>query len=448
MTFRFSSSRLSLRTRLIFVAVVLLLFVLSVVGWGTSRAFYASVEQNAADALRNQILLILSSLEVEEGQVIVPLTPSDPRLGQVNSALFAQIVAADGRVLWRSPSLLEDRIELESSKISDIEYIPSASLSNGLALVASRLNVVWESDTGTVQFTVEVAEARRIYEQRALGYTRSVAVLLGFVGIAVILILMLMGVWLIRPLRRITNEVREVEVGDRQSFNEDYPSELNQLTHHLNVLLDVEEQRIERHKQVLGNLAHSLKTPLAVLQGMRQEGAAQEQLDAMRSIIDYQLQNASTVGRRRFAKPIDASQVCERVVRSVQRLYADRSIDIVAEIEQHVLFYGDEGDWHELVGNLMDNACKWASTQVRLLLSAKPNSEHRSGLRLTVQDDGPGMTPAQQKNAMKRGVRLDTQTSGQGLGLSIVADIVDAYQAEMQLDSMPDQGTIWTVEFE
>ncbi|MEO0367710.1 MAG: ATP-binding protein [Pseudomonadota bacterium] len=433
-------NRMPLRLRLIFVGLVLLLTLLGVVGVGISRAFQDSVLTNAEGALRNQILLVLSAMEVVDGQVEMPSMLSEPRLNQPNSELFAQITDFNKQWLWRSGSLLDDHILINQISTSEISFIELADLSTGDELFASQLNVEWETDDGILPFTVQVAESTRPYTQRLQRYNQQVLTLLGILAALILLTLSLLFVWFLRPIARISREVGEVESGDRVSFNEDYPVELNRLTQNLNQLLQHEEKRISRQKEVLGNLAHSLKTPLAILRGLafdkETKNEAETQIDNMQSIIEYQLQSASTVGRRHFSKPISIYQVTRALVASLEKLYLAKGVTINLEINEEARFYGDEGDWQELLGNLLDNACKWAKSRVDVEIRNRRKSDSlRQSLSLIVVDDGVGMPEDQQRKVLQRGVRLDSQTPGHGLGLSIVKGIVDAYDAKLTLEN-------------
>ena len=374
----------------------------------------------------------------------------DPRLSQTNSSLFAQIRNDDNRVLWRSASLLDDEIVVDEPATSEIKFHPQGRLSGSQKIYVTDLKVEWETADGVVPFTVQVAELQRGYRQRLAEYNRQVLTLLASLGALILAALALLFYWFLGPLNRIAEEVSEVESGKRREFNEDYPKELNQLTHNLNQLLDHEDRRIERHKEVLGNLAHSLKTPIAIMTGLKfapdTEVDAREQLMQMQAIIDYQLNSASTIGPRRFSRPIDVSVISQKIIESLTKLHKPRALNVTTNISEHVLFFGDEGDWHELLGNLLDNAFKWAQKGVWVTLeSVQGDDAQRPGLRLSVADDGPGLSAQDAERITERGVRLDTQTPGHGLGLNIVKGIVTAYGAELSLSTHAGAGTQWEI---
>ena len=439
----------SLRRRLLFSAIGLIIVFFGVLGVVLTAAFKDTVLSNSEDALRNQILLLMADIELEEGEIVLPSRVAEPRLSQADSSLYAQISRPDAGIVWRSDSLLDAQLPIIQSGLGEFRFIDQSSHSN--ARLQMSFGVSWETDQGDVPFIIHVAELADPYLKRIRRYERALWLWLGALGSALVMLLLAVLAWVLNPLRKVSKQVGEIEQGQRQRFDEDYPREVSQLTQNLNQLLTFEEQRIVRHKEVLGNLAHSLKTPIAVLSGLdyaqKNKTQVDGQLDTMRNIIEYQLQSASAVGRRRFAKPILIAEQSRKVISSLAKLYKDKQIEIVSDIPNDLLFYGDKGDWMELLGNLLDNACKWAHTKIDLRLSAvsfEGQQSSRTGILLIVEDDGPGIDTQVKKTILERGVRLDSQTPGHGLGLHIVKGIVEAYDGEIEIEQL-DKGTRFTV---
>ncbi len=433
----------SLRRRLLIIATLLLLVFLGIIGYGLNRAFESSVQSAAQDSLRNQILLLIAAVDVVDGQVIAPDVLSEPRLQQADSNLFAQIYSLNDRqvptMLWRSPSLLERELPVQAGGLGDFEFTGAVKWSE-LNINTMVLAVEWETDGGNVPFVIQVAESNQAYLARLHRYQRQVGVWLLFFGGALVLLLLGFLSWSLKPLERMRKQVSEIEQGQRMRFDEDYPVEVSRLTQNLNQLLSYEEQRIEKQKEVLGNLAHSLKTPIAILKGLKYSSEvkleSEEQLSAMQTIIDYQLQSASAVGRRRFAKGIKIEEISQQIVRSLEKLHANKHLTVKCTIDPEVLFYGEQGDWMELMGNLCDNAFKWAASNVIIHVEQVDLGQHASQkkpIKLSVQDDGVGIDRDQRDVILQRGVRLDSQTPGHGLGMSIVKNIVDAYDGDINI---------------
>ena len=427
----------SLRRRLLIIATLLLLLFLGIMGVALNRAFEESVLSNAEDNLRNQILLLIANIEVDDNKVVVPEILPEPRLGQIDSSLFAQVSVEGKGVVWRSPSLLDKQLPMLINSLGQFTFYDEFDWPGQAATYATSLGIEWETEQGDFPFTVQVAEYSAFYTKRLARYQRQVGFwLLVFGGALIALLLALLG-WALKPLRRVTQQVGEIEEGVRQRFDEDYPLEVSRLTQNLNQLLNFDEKRITHQKEVLGNLAHSLKTPIAVLSGLNysaeNHGEAHQQIDTMKTIIDYQLQSASTVGRRRFSKPILIFPQTQQIVSTLQKLHAEKNIDCQILMDPNTLFYGDEGDWMELAGNLLDNAFKWTESKVTIMvenMQQRDSASHRQSLKLMVEDNGVGVDDDFKKTISQRGVRLDSQTPGHGLGLHIVKGIVDAYDGE------------------
>ncbi len=423
-------------------------------GFGLNRAFERSVLAAAEDALRNQVMLLISGIEVVDGKVVPPLALTEPRLMQADSDLYAQIRAfpSANTVLWRSPSLLERELPNAESGLGNFEFSPSLAWQQD-SINLTTLAVEWETPEGAVPFIVQVGESDASYKRRLVRYQRQVGVWLLFFGGALIVLLLGMLGWALKPLERVRKQVGEIEVGERTRFDEDYPMEVSRLTQNLNQLLNFEEKRIERHREVLGNLAHSLKTPIAVLKGLQYrpevKSEADEQLSSMQTIIDYQLQSASAVGRRRFSQAVDIQESSEQIVRSLEKLHVSKGLSVDLSISPGTVFFGDKGDWMEVLGNLCDNAFKWSSSKVSIEikpLETTQSQSNKSSIEIIVQDDGPGIDEALKTSISQRGVRLDTQTPGHGLGMHIVKGVVDAYDGVLTVThSEFDSGTKFVV---
>ncbi|HEB86406.1 MAG TPA: GHKL domain-containing protein, partial [Gammaproteobacteria bacterium] len=221
-----------------------------------------------------------------------------------------------------------------------------------------------------------------------------------------------------------------------------YPQEIKRLTVNINQLLKQERAQKTRYRHALGDLAHSLKTPLAVMRstlGRKKPDdtdALNEQITRMNSIVQYQLQRAATQGLTTMGKSVEVAPLVKRLLASLDKVYRDRQIRVKATIEDGLVYRGDEGDLMEVLGNLLDNAFKWAEQHIELEVS-------RTGEQLSIhiRDDGPGMPGEMISDLLKRGVRADQSTSGHGIGLSIVKNIVDACQGELLIVQRPQGGS-------
>jgi two-component system sensor histidine kinase PhoQ len=247
----------------------------------------------------------------------------------------------------------------------------------------------------------------------------------------------------------VTNDLNAIKTGGKERLSDNYPIELNQLTENINTLLDHEKSRRERYKNSLADLAHSLKTPLAVLRG-EFDGetkasdiriTAHEQLNRISDLVDYQLQRASTEGQSSLQAPVSLGQVINKILHSLDKVYREKKIHHQFEMEQDIFVHADEGDMYELLGNLLDNAYKYCTNRVHILVYW-----HNNTLEIIVDDNGNGVPQHEQDTIIKRGKRIDTEVDGHGLGLAIASDIVAAYQGTLLLKDSPLGGARFIIE--
>ena len=249
--------------------------------------------------------------------------------------------------------------------------------------------------------------------------------------------------WGLAPLRKVGVELNLIEAGKQQQIEDRYPQEIERLTNNINLLLEHERQQKTRYRDAMGNLAHSLKTPLAVLQASLQtdfhqqdKQAMQEQLNSMDAIVKYQLQRAVTAGSTRLSNAVELLPTVSRLLKSLQKVYADKGITVTLKVDSSLIFRGDEGDLMEVLGNLLDNAFKWAHQQVDI--SAEQTEEQ---LKISISDDGVGIAAGKVAEILQRGVRADQSTAGHGIGLAIVKDIAEAYGGDIVISKSDLGGT-------
>lgn len=260
---------------------------------------------------------------------------------------------------------------------------------------------------------------------------------------------MLLGIrYSLNPLARLQTDVARVREGEAQKLEGDYPSEVRPLTEELNMLIEHNREVVERARTHVGNLAHALKTPLAVL---KNEAAGQTQLDdvvrrqaeAMQTNVEHYLKRArmaaraETIGARTDVRP-----VIEGLARLLNRLFDAKGIEVIVEGSTSAIFRGEQQDFEEMIGNLMENACKWASTEVKVTITDSPQ-----GITIDVEDDGKGLSAEEREAAMKRGVRLDETTPGTGLGLSIVKELAELHKGRLELGEAALGGLRATLRF-
>ncbi len=422
------SSRISLAT-----ALVLTLFI-AITALALEQAFEQSARSSMRERLFAQLYLVMAAAEVSDsGMLMMPGHLSEARLELPGSGLYARITNPAGETRWHSPSAIALELPPYPSAAAEGESFSRLAFNGGDYFLAA-LGIEWETLDGSVPLNFSVIEDSSSYQQQMSQYRQTLWGWLGGMAAAALLALLAALAWSLRPLRTVAAEVRAIESGAQQGLNRDYPKELKRLTDNINTLLQHEHAQQARYKNALGDLAHSLKTPLAVLRGLgdsvgESSPTLHEQIDRMDNIVQYQLQRASTAGRSALAVPQPLRPTLERLVATLQKVYHQNGLKVELVLEEGVKVRGDEGDLMELLGNLLDNAFKWAATTVRV--SAR--SENR-GLQICVEDDGPGIVAPRIDEVLQRGVRLDEATPGHGIGLPMVRDIIEAYGGELSIE--------------
>jgi two-component system sensor histidine kinase PhoQ len=430
---------LSLHARLLAAALVVLTAFLGLTGAALDSGFRRSAEAAARDRLQAEIYLLLGSADADPdlGLTLPDILP-DARLGSPGSGLYAEVVDGEGRVVWRSWSTLGVEIPFPAPPPAGHPEFQWILAADDLSLLTLSLGVIWEVAPGRDErYTFRVAETRATMETEVSRFRQS---LWGWLAAAALALLAVQGVvlrWGLAPLRRVTQEVQAIEAGQQTALPGPYPRELRPLTDRLNGLLAHSRSQLERYRHALADLAHSLKTPLAVLRGAAAgdasledlRGGVREQVDRMVAVVDYQLHRAAASGRTPLTASVPLAATTRRVIASLVKVYADRGLRFEVEVADELRFAGDEADLMEVLGNLADNAAKWARSRVRVTASASPSGE----TVLTVEDDGPGIPEAQMARVLERGVRGDPGPPGQGIGLAVVRDIVEAYGGSLRL---------------
>jgi signal transduction histidine kinase len=245
----------------------------------------------------------------------------------------------------------------------------------------------------------------------------------------------------LRPLRAMQANLAEIRQGRADVLKGDYPTEIQPVADELNLLIQSNVEIVERARTQVGNLAHALKTPLSVLtnEAAAQDGPlagkVREQAEVMKGQVSLYLDRARRAARAQGIGAVsEVKPVLDALARTLERINRDRGIAIRLDCPDGLRFRGERQDLEEMVGNLLDNACKWAAARVSLAAAQAPDSGGRSFLTIAVEDDGPGLPEEKRAQALKRGQRLDESKPGSGLGLSIVAETAAMYGGGIKLE--------------
>jgi two-component system sensor histidine kinase PhoQ len=309
---------------------------------------------------------------------------------------------------------------------------------DGLEALVLGVGVSWEFTPNVTRiFQVYVGEDLAAYYRQLTQLRRQL--LSWFAGV---MLALLLGIWLLlrwglAPLRRMADEIAAIETGDVEVLSEKYPRELIGVARGMNALVKSERQRITRFRTTMDDLAHSLKTPLAVLHSELQkiepdDSTLRDQVGRMRGVIDYQLRRAAATGPRTLAaRPVLIVPICKEIAGSLRKIHRDKEVFCDIRIPNGTSYPAEQGDLYEVIGNLMDNAWKWCDGQIVIDGSVQKGRKKsdQANLILTFSDNGTGISDAKATTVLDRGARAEPRgdVPGQGIGLAVVSEIIELY---------------------
>ncbi len=424
----------SLSLRLVVGAAISVAVALAIAAALLTTLFRDYVERGLAARLNAQLDGLIAVTEITaDGRPQPRRALSEPRFAMPLSGWYWQITPASGDMPpVRSRSLWDSVLMFPPSMAAGSEVFQELAGPAGQDLYGvSRLITLPGSERAFV-FTVAADRAEIRAETRPFAVTLS----LSLAALAVVLIgaLVVLVRYGLGPLRRIPRALADIRSGRADRLSGDFPTEVEPLAVEINALIDHSEKVVERARTHVGNLAHALKTPLTVLRSEagRDRGPLAKIVERQGAImtrhVDHSLARARIAARRQtLGARTEVLPVTDDLQRTLARIHRERGLEISVRGEA-ATFRGDGEDLEEMIGNLIDNACKWARSQVRVTVT--PLGEQ---FVIRVEDDGPGLEEAQQAAALTRGQRLDESKPGSGLGLAIVKDLVAVYAGRIEL---------------
>jgi signal transduction histidine kinase len=387
---------------------------------------------------RLEVLLdgLVALSEIEYGQLVLSRSAGEPRFDVPYSGWYWQIADRDG-VLQRSRSLWDRTLQpRRGDGATLLRYDALGPQDQALRVAERAIQLPGSVSTFYYQVAGDRVEALadiREFES-VLGWA------LGGLGSGLLIAVLLQVRLGLRPLRRIGDALSEIRSGRTERLVGDFPQEVMPLADELNQLLEHNAEVVRRARTHVGNLAHALKTPVAVLSNEADAAGdnplaeiVRRQGGVMRRLVDHHMARAraaasvNVLGVRTELRP-----AIEALCRTLERIHAERHISVDYECAEGLAFRGERHDFEDLLGNLVDNGCKWARRQVFV------KAENREGwIVITVDDDGPGLPADKRAEVFQRGIRLDEATPGTGLGLSIVSDVAALYGGSVELDDSP-----------
>jgi signal transduction histidine kinase len=435
----------SLVRRLVVLHAVLSILVLACGGVALSTFFRQQATTRFDDRLAQDLLDLVAGASVDETGVVTAPALTDARALRVYSGKYWMLAMPAGtnglrsvarsRSLWDAPDIAAPSggvMTLAQSPGNPVFYNGVGPVKEPLRIAAEEVRLAGVKDP--VIF-IEAEDRSPIdADIRKFDATTGVSLM-------VLLAMLVAGVALqvrvgLRPLFQLRREVAGVRTGKSDRVDGDYPAELEPLASELNALVTHNQEVVERQRTHVGNLAHALKTPLSVITAEAQArpgplaDVVRRQADAMRQHVDHHLRRARAAARAQGASERTAvAPVLEELALTLERIFRDKAVEVDWRAPDDLYFLGERQDLLEVAGNVMENACKWCRSHVRV--EAKAGSP--TTFALTVEDDGKGLASEDRAEVLRRGTRIDETAPGSGLGLSIVDELARAYGGSLDL---------------
>ena len=421
----------SLQTRLLWASIVLLPILIIFAGAALQRAFEGSLKASERSQAQLHAYAILGAADVVEGELLLPRRLQEPRFSQVQSGLSGLVFDSEGLLRWQSESssLLTEAL---INQISSVQPEPGESQFQHLKNQGVYLYVyplVWEIEEQEFNYTIAIVHSDEGAMEELTAFQTQLWGWLMAVYLLALLLQFLILRWGLKPLNDLADDLSRIEQGEAETLDGVYPVEVERVTQNLNRLIDTERRQRERYRNTLGDLAHSLKTPLAVITGAGEETHSlasyrrlvSQQSERMTQIVQYQLSRAVKSKGQTLSGVVSLLLSVDRIVNALSRVYANKGIEIEREGLNH-FFAGDERDLMEVMGNLIENAFKYCDHQVRITAHIDDD-----WLDIAIENDGNTISTDEHNVVLERGARLDTSRPGQGIGLAVVTDIVSSY---------------------
>lgn len=442
----------SLRLRLLAGTLFWIAASIIAAGWGLGNLFQRHVEAQFHVELKTHLDQLTAQLTLDDkGLPTLALPLSDPRLSRPYSGCYWQIeeIKADASAasgLLRSRSLWDHVLAVPPDTPANGEIHQHRIVGpegKALGMVERSVRIDDTPDGKPRSYRLIAAADESLMTEPVASFSGALWLALVVLGIGLVLAALVQVFVGLAPLRKLHAALGKVRSGETPQLDGDFPAEIMPLVDEFNTVLAQNAEVVERARTQAGNLAHALKTPLSVLANAATSANPQQnelarlvvdQVDTARKQVDYHLTRAQAAATTRMpGTRTPLLPIIDGLVRAMQRIHAERALELrVQPMPETLAFRGDAHDLQEMLGNLLDNACKWASHRVEI--NAASNGDQ---LLITFDDDGQGLAAEQRESVIQRGVRADEKVSGSGLGLAIVADLTQMYGGGVVLQDSP-----------
>ncbi len=395
-------------------------------------AYQRHMSTSLENELSAYVYSILAVAEVENSNLIMPEALAENQFNVSQSGLYAAITLPNiplSQAVWRSESLLTVRLPSRAFVLEVGEQSFKSLVVNNTPHFLFSYAVSFTDEDSEFPLALHIIKDKSEFLSQLTAFKQQVVVGLLILMIVILLVQLLWLKWTLNPLSTLEQEIRKIEQGVGSSLTEHYPKELSKVTDRLNQLLATEQKQRVRYRNSLSDLAHSLKTPLAVLQAEPNISAQSlEQLQRINNTIEHQLKRAQSAGHNSWLVGVNIKECANKLITSLHKIYRDKQVECHIVIAPEVSFKGDEADLLEILGNLLDNAYKAAKHRVNLTVN-----QNKEELHITIEDDGSGISEDVKQVIFERGVRADTYQHGHGVGLAIVRDLVESYSGKLTI---------------
>ncbi|MCJ8319348.1 MAG: ATP-binding protein [Colwellia sp.] len=430
----------SLKFRLVVSAMAMTFIILPIIGLTLSNAFEKQIINSIKKELTAYSYSLLAVAEIDQQTLFMPEQLLENQFNVIQSGLYGVITkindSSNNTILWHSNSLLSVNTPLipSSPKVGQNSF-STFNFEQQKHFIFS-LSVSFTSNKGDFELTVHVIKNTDDFETLVLEFQKQLSTWLLILMVLLFLVQGLWLIWTLRPLTKLSAEMIQIEQGQLDELKQSYPLELTQVTQQLNMLLRTERQQRKRYRNALSDLAHSLKTPLAVIQSQDElTQDSNEQLAIINQIIEHQLKRAQSAGESSWHIGVNVKETLDKLINTMKKIHHQKNLIFNCAVNKNLTFKGDEADLLEILGNLVDNASKAAKQQINISVS-----QSKQKLTLVIADDGIGIDKALQKSILKRGTRIDTYQQGHGIGLAIVRDLVESYQGQLNISNSTELG--------
>ncbi|MFB4203441.1 Adaptive-response sensory-kinase SasA [wastewater metagenome] len=428
----------SLHRRLLVTAGIVTVAFTLLAATGLEQAFRRSAIAAERDRLRGQVHTLLAAMRVGEKGIRPGASLPEPRFARPGSGLYAWVLTPEGGQVWHSRSAIGQSLPAP-------EWVTPGTVRFRHSDGRFRMDygVSWEPLSGpTRRFSITLIAGDEAYRASIAGFRRTLWAWMSVGCAGLLLALWLTLRWGLAPLRRVTAEVDAMHRGWRDRLGGHHPREIAVLTDNINRLADGERERTRRYRETLDNLAHSLKTPLAVIRGALASrtpadlDAAAEQITRIDRQIEYHVRR-SGAGRLEGGGRTAVAPVIHRLARALHHARLERDVELQVHCPDGLWYAGTEDDLMEMLGNILDNAWRYGAGHVAVT-AADDGGGRR--IRIDVDDNGPGIAADVREAALTRGRRLDTGGDGQGIGLAVVRELAGQAGGTLALDGAPELG--------